>query len=654
MPRLLTFANGVQSRGEGFIKSPASGMWQCTLPSGPLPKERGDHAASAPALCAAAETVWMGPQPQRQRQRQRRVKKEEAILLHPHSSILPLQFQLISVSSKYLCSLLITARPHPLSEVHILRLDKITPGTKLPDAVTFAFASATEATWADLLLFMQQAAGIGGAGEATHTAVWRLNWVAPAESGISVGAAFLWRVTGALPLCGRVQDAATEAKEDGTMHIAVATAKEGAVYTPPGRAVPTFEGPPPLPPKQTHRKTSLDGLPQRDLSAAFMEAQQEAGVATASAEDESTLELKSNPQPTYAEILVRGIRQRRADATMSAEQAIREWRQRLTTLRKQLYRALCMDAATRIARDQISQLQKEEQQQPCRSTGAKVMALLLKTGLQEMLCDVLFDAAAFLLMGGERSRGANQLLQECATTARAASEELGERKENVVEALRLSHGILQLRLLRHRCCAAALLGQPVTAAVLHEALREQKQVMALLQGECVGAVCSGGAAINLGDHDDDDDDDDDGGSAEKQLAVGALTAALSLMEMSLLVRKSGALCDDMATAAGSLLLWLRDTSGGLFELPAALLAQLEERVAASTRGRLHDMHRRCKSRPAAPGSREHGKAEFCCGVVRSVPCGAVFDHQFARTRALIRVLEATTAARGSACGMCGG
>ncbi|RNF10096.1 hypothetical protein TraAM80_01845 [Trypanosoma rangeli] len=648
MPRLLTFANGVQSRGEGFIKSPASGMWQCTLLSGPLPQECGDHEASASALCAAAETAWMGPQPQQQ-QRQRRGKKEDAILLHPRSSLLPLQFQLISVSSKYLCSLLVNARPHPLSEVHIFRLDKIKPGTKLPDTVTVAFASATEATWADLLLFMQQAAGIGGAGEATHTAVWRLNWVAPAESGISVGAAFLWRVTEALPLCGRVQDAATEANEEATMHIAVVTAKEGAVYTPPGRAVPMSEGPPPLPPKQTHRETSPDGLPQRDLSAAFMEAQREAEVSTASAEDESMQEVKSNPQPTYAEILVRGIRQRRADATTSAEQAVREWRQRLITLRKQLYRGLCMNTAPRIARDQISLLQKEEQQ-PCHSTGAKVMALLLKTGMQEMLCDVLFDAAACLLMGGERSRGANRLLQECATTARTASEELGERKDNVVAALQFSHGILQLRLLRHRCYAAALLGQPVTAAMLHEALREQKQVMTLLQGECAGAVCPGGAAINVGDN----DDDDDGGSAGKQLAVGVLTAALSLMEMSLLVRKSGALCDDMTSAAGSLLLWLRDTSGGPFELPVALLAQLEERVAASTRGRLHGMHRRCKVCPAARGSRDRGKTEFCCGVVRAVPCSAVFDHQFARTRALIRVLEAATAARGSAGGMCGG
>ncbi|RNF26944.1 uncharacterized protein Tco025E_00810 [Trypanosoma conorhini] len=652
MPRLLTFKNGVQSCGDGFIKSPASGMWQCTLPPDPLPREGAEPAASAAVARAVA---WEGPQPR---------KKEEAILLRPCPSLLPPQFQLISVGSRYLCSCLVTARPHPLSEVHILRLDKIAPGTRLPAAVAVAFASATEATWADLMLFTRQAAGGGAAAaavEASHTAVWRLNWVAPAESGIRVGAAYLWRVTEALPLYSRVQDAAAAAEEEAPMHIAVATAREGAGCTPPDRAVRRSEEPPPLPPKQKNKETSPEGLPRRDLSAAFLEALQEEEVATArrvedttasaSAENASAPDAKNDQQPTYAEVLVRGMRQRHSEAATSAGELVREWRRRLAALRKELRRDLCVDAIPRIARDKMTQLQRQGQQ-PCLSGCAKAMAALLKAGLQELLCDGLFDAAASLLVGGEGSHRARQLLQECAATARAAGEELEERKGDMAAAaaavvLRLSHSVLQLRLLRHRCCAAVLLGQPVAAAALHEALRGQKRAMALLQGEWAGAVRPGTTTTAGAD------DGEDGDSAEEQLVAGVLTAALSLMEMSLLVKKSVALCDYMTGAAGALLLWLRDASGGLVEVPVALLARLEERGAATTRGRLHDTQRRCEALPAVRGGKARGKAEFCCGLVRSVPCCAVFDHQFARTRALVRRLEAAAAAgRAADCGTC--
>ncbi|PWU94628.1 hypothetical protein C4B63_25g292 [Trypanosoma cruzi] len=233
MPRLLIFANGMRSRGDGFIKYPFSGMWQCTLPSGTPVKERCEQKApsSAPAADEASSALQLttpnASQPgacevvraeSQTPTQQQLVKKEEAVSLHLRPLFLPLHFQLISVSSKYLCSILVAARPHPLSEVHVVRLRKITSGTKLCEVMGIAFASASGATWADVLSFVRRSSVSCLSAEMSQTVVWRLNCSAPAESGVNVGAGFFGRVTGLFSLHSPVKEAFGEGEEE-MLHV---------------------------------------------------------------------------------------------------------------------------------------------------------------------------------------------------------------------------------------------------------------------------------------------------------------------------------------------------------------------------------------------------------------------------------------------------
>ncbi|EAN96317.1 hypothetical protein C3747_344g29 [Trypanosoma cruzi] len=652
MPRLLIFANGMHSRGDGFVKYPFSGMWQCTLPSGTPVKERCEQKApsSAPAAdeassalqlttpngsqLGACEVVRAESQTPTQQQM---VKREEAVSLHLRPLFLPLHFQLISVSSKYLCSILFAARPHPLSEVHVVRLRKITSGRKLCEVMGIAFASTSGATWADVLSFVRRSPVSCLSAEMSQTVVWRLNCLAPAGSGVNVGAGFFGRVTGLFSLHSPVKEAFGEGEEE-TLHVVLATSKEGAVCTPPDRVVSGCKEPPPLPPKQTHREKLPYELPQRNLSAAFIEAQEEEEKVTTAGSKEDTANFsagsecaleKKEPQPTYAEVLTWGIR-RQNSGVNSTEALVREWRRRLIALRKEIFSSLCNDTAIIAARNQILQLQKEKKQE-CHLYCARSIAILLKAGLQEVLCDVLFDVATFLMLGGQKQRSVHRLLQECITTAQATGEELEKRRVDVAAALRLPYGILRLRLLRHHCCAAHLMGEPVQRVMLEEALRVNKGVMALLLGNWAGAICPE-VRSTVGGH-------GDGDASVEQLVSGALTAALSLLEMSFLA-KGATLCDEMTSAAGSLLLWLRDTSGGRFEIPVALAARLEERVAEFPNGELDGMLRWCNLPPAVQVKKLCRHVEFCCGVVRAVSSGVLFDYQFARTRALLRGREA--------------
>ncbi|KEG06506.1 hypothetical protein DQ04_13581000 [Trypanosoma grayi] len=97
-----------------------------------------------------------------------------------------------------------------------------------------------------------------------------------------------------------------------------------------------------------------------------------------------------------------------------------------------------------------------------------------------------------------------------------------------------------------------------------------------------------------------------------------------------------------------LLLWLRDTTGGRVEVPAAVVAQLDSGAARGSNGRLRELLQRCEGRPATRKKRAGGVMELCCGVVHAVSSGAVFDQQFARSAALFRRLEATAAAAAAA------
>ncbi|EKF28379.1 hypothetical protein MOQ_007874 [Trypanosoma cruzi marinkellei] len=653
MPRLLIFDNGAHSRGDGFINYPLSGMWQCTLPSGTPVKERSEQKAPSSASSSseessstqqlktpnssqlvACEVVRTESQTPTEKQI---MKREEVVFLYPRPLLLPLHFQLISLNSRYLCSILVAARPHPLSEFHVVCLRKITSGTKLRDAMGIAFASTSGATWADVLSFVRHSSVGCLSAEMSQTVVWRLNWSVPAENGINVGAGFFGPVTGLFSLHSQVKDAFGEGEEE-TLHVALATSREGAVCTPPDRVVSGCTEPPPLLPKQPHRVVTIPcELPQRNLSAAFIEAQEEEeevttarskeGTANTSTGFECTLEEKK-PQPTYAEFLAWGIGKQHSDVNC-AEELVLEWRRHLIALRKEIFSSLSTGAAIITARNHILKLQSENQQET-HLCSSRSIAILLNAGLQEMLCDVLFDVGTSLIVGGRRKRSVHRLLNECITTARATSEVLERRRLDVAAALRLPHGILQLRLLRHYCCAAHLMGEPVWRAMLEEALRVKEGVMALLLGNWTGAIRPD-VGNTVGGH-------SDGDASVEQLVSGVLTAALSLLEMSFFA-KSATLYNEMTSAAGSLLLWLRDNSGGCFEIPVAFAVQLEERIAQTPNKELYRMQRWCNFPPAVQVKKLRRHVEFCCGVVRAVSSGAHFDYHFARTKALFRGRE---------------
>ncbi|KEG06371.1 hypothetical protein DQ04_14351000, partial [Trypanosoma grayi] len=459
MPRVLAFANGMQSRGDGFIKSPSSGMWQCTLTPDALAQgttatvtEKRDGASRAqsesPLASLASQTASA--------KHAQLLERQEALFLKPQIPLFPRQFQLISTSSMYLCSILLAARPSPLSEVQIIRLQSISSGTGLPEGVDVAFASATEATWADVISFLQQSPTCFVA-EATRTAVWRLQWLAPADSGLDVGAAFLWRVTAVLPLCEQVQDTC---QADQTLFIAVAAAK-GVPRTPRGRMVPVSTEPPPLPPKQARSGKSAGTLPPRDLSAELAKAQEEDvdnvavpndATPVSEAAGSAVIESSNVRQPTYAEVLKRGTQRWNSRGAKPAGEFVREWRERLTALRVELHRSACADAALLVARGQLS-----KQHQPHDAGRGGAVAALSVASLKELLCNALLDVAACQTIAGCKRRGVAALLRECGDTARVVGNEL-EKRVAGAPALQFPKYVLQLRLVRHRLCAAALSG----------------------------------------------------------------------------------------------------------------------------------------------------------------------------------------------------
>ncbi|KAH9597885.1 hypothetical protein LSM04_004813 [Trypanosoma melophagium] len=661
MPQLLTFAHGVRSRGDGFIKTPSSGMWQCTLlPERILQKEKENNesnyrmeVSSKTLLQPLSPQIADGPIIQNADRHPLLMQqniKEISTISQSHLPLFPRQFQLISTSSRYLCSILVAERSHTPDDIRIVSLQKISPKTKLSDVVCVVFASATEASWADVLSFMQQSP-MCLIDEVSRVAIWRLKWEAPYENGIDISSTFLWRVTSPLPLFEQVE--CVFGKEEEMVYIAIGKAKE-TLHTPPDRKLLKPIQPPPLLPKPPRDESLRHTLAQRNLSREFTDAQGGSNVGETEKESEKEKitttatalevgvaelpECKVRP-PTYAEILMKNTRMQKRENKLP-EDPLHDWSRRLIKLRDELPHDVCSDAALQFTKSHVSQQQQQKQKQKQRDTGnSGSIDILMMAALKDLICDVLIENSWCRTLEQRDSRDIEVLLQKCIDTA----EEVGKELQNWSSSsmiLQFPCRIQQIRLVRHKCFAMLLLGQPVGPTLLQEVLRLSKRLLGLLRG------------IPYEKHDFSINGDN---ATTGQIVCGVLSAALALMEVSLLVRRSGALRDDMTCIAALLLLWLRDAttntnnnSSNMFTLPAALLARVNDAAAAKTGGRLNVLRRRCEDGSCLSEVQSRGVSgmtSICCGIVRPAWCSAVFDQQFARTLALVKRCESPTATR---------
>ncbi|ORC86362.1 uncharacterized protein TM35_000292440 [Trypanosoma theileri] len=640
MPQLLTFDHGVRSRGDGFIKTPSSGMWQCTLLLDRILQEEKENNNT---IYRADEKIIQNMD--RQQLLMLQNPKKSATILPGHFHPFPRQFQLISTSSRYLCSILVAERSHTANDIQIISLQKISAKIKLSEGVGVVFASAAEGSWADILSFMHQSP-MCLIDEVSRVAVWKLEWESPYENGIDLSSVFFWRVTSSLPIFEKVECAF--GKEE-MVYIAVGKAR-GALHTPPDRKLLKPMDPPPLLPKPPREESLRDTLGQRNLSTEFIEAQgshvdvrekesEEVSrvTATVTAVEVAQLQESKVRPPTYAEILMKNARVQRREKKIPND-PLYDWCQRLFKLRDEFPCDICSDAALQFAKGHVSQQhqQQRQKQQPQQlqkrdtGNGGSIDTLMMAT-LKEFLCDVLLEISWCQVLKQRDGRDITVLLQECTETAEVVGKELQNWSSSSI-MLQFPCRIQQLRLVRHRCFALVLLGQPVGPALLQEALRLSKRLLGLLrdlpQEERDFSVRA--------DH-----------TSTGQVVCGVLSAALALMEVSLLVQRSGALRDDMTCIAGLLLLWLRDAttnSTNVFTLPAALLARVSEAAAAKSGGRLNGLLRRCEDVGCLNGLQSNsesgsGTAGLCCGIVRPAWCSAVFDQRFARALALVRRCE---------------
>ncbi|KAG8344148.1 hypothetical protein ERJ75_000744200 [Trypanosoma vivax] len=664
MPQVHIFENGARSSGGGFVKPPSSGMWQCTI-SLELTDEDEDVAVAPTPAGRRLPTPEPSPVDLLPAGDAELITEEKLVAedLQPCSN--PRTFQLVSTSSKCLCSGIAAPYLKPVSDIQFVCLQPITEDVQLPHGTGIAFASGVEATWADVASFVKGKAQTVRRTCAEYTDfVWQLRWSVRGDAdGISLGSEFVGHVVALLPLNGRVDKFFTPKEEclfvaiasvaqqpdelqmvkeeegrNETVNAAVEEMEITPLRTPSDRAPAVSTEPPVLEPKAGRGVTSPSvASPLCDLDAEFAIAGETEdcinlqapphesldSIAVAVAYENCGAEL-----PTYAEVLKRGMQAHRRDRSAPAVNAmVKEWKQLLVTLRNDLDCESCERNRVGVVK---RQLHKHECQLSTAIHGGGLFTSLVSASLRELLCDVQLGAATCCAQN-QRARNIVFLLKNSIKVAEELNSKVKAWSCGNSEALKLSQLVILLRLVRHRCYATVLLGKSVCRSTLCEGLDCAEQLLTLLkETRFVGNINVGNARNNS-----------DASTRELQEAIQ--TAVLCVMELSLFSSGDAVLCNSMVCCSAELFLWLRDKAGGKYVIPFTVIGRLEQ-VLQDEVGSLEtvrELLQRCQDDPPVAGNEcEKGRegqrvSEFCCGVVRSPPNGAVFDQRFVRMKALL-------------------
>ncbi|SCU72003.1 uncharacterized protein TEOVI_000358500 [Trypanosoma equiperdum] len=682
MPRIHIFENCGCSSGDGFIKAPSSGMWQCTLPSNAEQSPRviakkgrnGGHEilvkhtglTGASGICPFVVESYdcgltnpRGPQPCAQ--------------LVPRF-VSPQRLQLISTSSRFLCSFLLTTNVRSADEVDVISFQCVCPGARTPSGTGIAFAAAAEATWVDVVSLLR-GEQIKGRTSFNAARVWRLQWgvVEAAEvegvSDLRAGSTLAWRVVEELPLKGLVEDAVS--RGGGTLQVAIAGARrkeecrktaaaspraesgsnkrEPAAkaadadiprFTPAAHVISADAEPPTLQPKlKRQREGESDPSSPRNLTVEFalaqeMDAKGAVGELRGGKGTDGTMsaglvapQRSGKRKPTYAEVLMRS-EQPTDTARVAGPKVLvlREWRQRLGELRVEVGYVNNEDGILSLAKGWLRETGKESV-----GKSVKMVTTLVSASLRELLCGAHLNVAVQCRLSRCKKSDELASLRKCVDIAVVLGKEVDKLPQDTSVGLQFSKYILKLRLLRHRCFATVLMDKTVSRPLFVEALRLCRRLLRLLKEENIASTNS-----NVCDKDSD--------ACSRQISLGVYTAALAAMELSLFTPENNKVQNGITLIAGELFLWLCNSKCEERDVPASLLACLESMVDEGSG--LHQGGARVLSEllsslesPTAIlacSERCSNTVELCCGVVRDVANSAAFDQQFARTGALLR------------------